>query len=148
MNIYDCFEYNQKEEKFIGENAMYCNICKKQSPTTYTTYLYSPPLILILELNRGKGIQFKVKLDFNLELDLTNFIQAKSNNEIIIYDLIGVVTHMGEVGANGHFVATCKSPIDGRWYKYNDDLVYSINDFNYEVLNKAMPYILFYQKRE
>ena len=148
VNIYDCFEYNQKEEKFIGDNSMYCNKCNMQTPSVYTTYLYSAPLTLILVLNRGKGIQFKVKMGFYLELDLSNFIQAKSNNEIIKYDLIGVVTHMGESGAGGHFIATCKSPIDGQWYQYNDDSVYKINDFNSEILNYAMPYILFYQKRE
>ena len=147
VNIYDCFEYNQKEEQFIGDNAMYCNTCKMQTSSIYTTYLYSAPQILILVLNRGQGIQFRVKMEFYLELDLSNFIQARANNEMIKYDLIGVVTHMGESGASGHFVATCRSPIDGNWYQYNDDLVFRINNFNSEILNYAMPYILFYQKK-
>ena len=147
VNILDCFEYNQKQESFVGENAMYCNICKKQLPSNYTTYLYSAPPILILVLNRGQGIQFKVKLDFYTELNLSNFIQLRPNNETINYDLIGVVTHMGESGSSGHFIATCKSPIDGLWYQYNDDLVFRVDDFNNQILNYAMPYILFYQKR-
>jgi len=147
VNIYDCFEYNQKEEQFIGENAMYCNICKMQCPSKFATYLYTPPQILILVLNRGHGVQFKIKMDFCLELDLSNFIQTRKNNEMIKYDLIGVVTHMGESGASGHFIASCKSPIDGQWYQYNDDLVYRINNFNNEILNHAMPYVLFYQKK-
>ena len=147
VNIYDCFEYAQKEERFEGENSMYCNKCQIQFPSTYTTYLYSGPQILILVLNRGQGIQFKIQLEFYQELDLTNFIQGRVNNEIIMYDLIGVVTHMGESGASGHFIATCKSPINGGWYQYNDDLAYPINDFQQSILNYAMPYILFYQKR-
>ena len=64
-----------------------------------------------------------------------------------IYELIGVVTHMGESGSSGHFVATCKSPIDHKWYQYNDDLVFYQSDFQKQILNYAMPYILFYQKR-
>jgi len=147
VNILDCFEYNQKQESFVGENAMYCNTCKKQLPSNYTTYLYSAPPILILVLNRGQGIQFKVKLEFYTELNLSNFIQLRPNNETINYDLIGVVTHMGESGSSGHFIATCKSPIDGLWYQYNDDLVFRVDDFNNQILNYAMPYILFYQKR-
>ena len=147
VNIFDCFEYNQKQESFTGENAMYCNTCKMQLPSTYTTYLYSAPSILILVLNRGTGIQFKIKLEFYTELNLTNFFQAKQANENIIYDLIGVVTHMGESGSSGHFIATCKSPIDGLWYQYNDDLAFKIEDFNNQILNYAMPYILFYQKK-
>ena len=54
---------------------------------------------------------------------------------------------MGESGASGHFIATCKSPIDGQWYQYNDDMVYKIKDFKSQILDYAMPYILFYQRR-
>ena len=147
VNIFDCFEYYQKIENFSGDNSMYCNICRMQWPSNYATFLYSAPNILILVLNRGKGIQFNVKLEFYTELNLTYFVEARQNNEIIIYDLIGVVTHMGESGASGHFIANCKSPIDGLWYQYNDDLVSRIQDFNSQILNYAMPYILFYQKR-
>ena len=126
---------------------MYCNTCQMQKDSNYATYLYSPPLILILVLNRGQGTQFRVKMEFCAELNLTSFFEAKQNNQSIIYDLIGVVTHMGESGASGHFIATCKSPINGLWYQYNDDLAYRVHDFNKEILNYAMPYILFYQKR-
>ena len=148
VNIFDCFEYNQKPESFVGENAMYCNTCKIQLPATYSTYLYSAPKLLILVLNRGTGIQFKVKLEFYTELNLSYFIQLRPNNKNIIYDLVGVVTHMGESGSSGHFIATCKSPIDKLWYQYNDDLVFRVDDFNNQILNYAMPYILFYQLRD
>ena len=147
VNIFDCFEYNQKIESFCGENSMYCNICRMQWSSNYVTFLYSAPNILILVLNRGQGIQFRIKLEFYTELNLTYFVEARPNNEIIIYDLIGVVTHMGESGASGHFIATCKSPIDGQWYQYNDDMVYKIKDFKSQILDYAMPYILFYQRR-
>ena len=147
VNIFDCFEYNQKPENFVGENAIYCNNCKMQLPFIYSSYLYSGPSILILVLNRGQGMQYKVKLEFYTELNLSNFIQARQNNENIIYDLIGVVTRMGESGSSGHFIATCKSPIDSLWYQYDDDLVSRVDNFTEQVLNSAMPYILFYQKK-
>ena len=63
-----------------------------------------------------------------------------------VFDLIGVVTHMGESGASGHFVAFCRSPIDEQWYNYNDDLCFPVNNFKKDVIDYAMPYILFYQK--
>ena len=147
VNIFDCFEYNQKIESFCGENSMYCNRCRMQWNSNYATFLYSAPNILILVLNRGQGIQFRIKLEFYTELNLTYFVEGRLNNEIIIYDLIGVVTHMGESGASGHFIATCKSPIDEQWYQYNDDMVYKIKDFKSQILDYAMPYILFYQRR-
>ena len=147
--MYDCFDYNRKAEKFFGENAMYCNICRRQMNATYQTTLYYAPDILILVLNRGTGIQFKVKLTFSEVLDIRNYSEESASTGGV-YDLIGVVTHMGESGASGHFIAACKSPInrkDRKWYKYNDDLVFPVQNFQNEILNYAMPYILFYQKR-
>ena len=144
VNIYTCFEYSQKVEYFMGENAMYCNRCNAQCPASYMTKLYTGPQILIVILNRGIGIQFKVKLEFNQTLDLSKYIEEKRTG--YLYNLIGVVTHMGESGASGHFIACCKSPIDGVWYRYNDDLVSQVYNFKQEIMDYAMPYILFFQK--
>ena len=146
VNIFDCFDYNQKEECFTGENSMFCNICNMQLPSTYTTFIYSAPPILILVLNRGQGIQYKIKMEFYTEIDLTNYVEYKENKPIM-YDLIGVVTHMGGSDQYGHFIAACRSPIDNKWYQYNDDMAFAVQNFNTQILNYAMPYILFYQKR-
>ena len=100
----------------------------------------------ILVLNRGTGIQYKIKLRFDKVLDIRNYSEESASTGAV-YDLIGVVTHMGESGASGHFIAACKSPINHFWYKYNDDLVFRVQNFQTEILNYAMPYILFYQKR-
>ena len=146
VDILDCFDYNQKIENFIGEIAMYCDTCKDQKPAEYQTKIYYGPKFLILILNRGFGNKFKVKLQFSLELDLTNYLENKTSG--CIYDLIGVVSHKGENGANGHFIASCKSPVDNNWYQYNDDLVNPIKNFKEEILDFAMPYILFYKNRK
>ena len=124
---------------------MYCNNCKNQYPASYYTKLYTSPDILIIVLNRGKGIEFKVKLEFSEDLNLNNFIQEKSIG--FLYTLMGVVTHMGESGASGHFIAYCKSPIDYQWYRYNDDIVTKVVNFKKEIIDYAMPYILFFQKK-
>ena len=144
LTIDDCFAYNQKIENFVGENAMYCDICKMQLPSTFQTKLYNAPEVLILILNRGKGIQFKIKLDFYLKINISNYIENKASG--YIYDLIGVVTHMGDSSESGHFIASCRNPMNNYWYQYNDDLVFPVTDFNEQVLNYAMPYILFYKK--
>ena len=144
VNIYNCFEYNRKVDFFTGDNSMYCNRCKAQFPASYMTQLYTGPEILIIVLNRGVGIQYKVKLEFTESLDLTYYIEEKNTG--CLYNLIGVVTHMGESGANGHFIAYCKSPIDKQWYRYNDDLVSLVYNFKQEIIDYAMPYILFFQK--
>ena len=145
VNLYDCFKYHQKVELFTGENIMYCNNCQGQFNSEYQTLLYSTPQIIVIILNRGQGIQFKVKCEFALNINLFDFIEMK--NIGCIYDLFGVVTHLGENGESGHFIAYCKNPIDNYWYQYNDDLVFQVKDFQNEVINYAMPYILFYQKQ-
>ena len=147
VTIYDCFNYFQKEEIFQGDNAMWCNDCNGLIPCKNNTIIYTGPNILIIILNRGVGIQFKVKLEFYESINLDNYI-AKKDRINMIYDLYGVVTHLGESGASGHFVAACKSPCkDNRWYRFNDAIVTPINNIQSDIINFGMPYILFYKKR-
>jgi ubiquitin C-terminal hydrolase len=47
---------------------------------------------------------------------------------------------------NGHFIAYCKDPLSNVWYKYNDSFVNEVTNFQKEVIDFAMPYLLFYQK--
>ena len=144
VNIYDCFDYDKKINLMSGSNAMYCTYCKVTADCTMQTYLVAGPEILILLLNRGKGIEFDVKIDFYEEINLYNYIEYKKMG--FKYKLIGVISHIGESGMGGHFIAYCKDPITGLWNKYNDAIVTKVEDFQNEVINFAMPYLLFYQK--
>ena len=72
----------------------------------------------------------------------------KKDYPLIIYSLYGVITHIGESGPNAHFVASCKSSIDHKWYRYNDSLVSPITNIQKEVIDFGIPYILFYQKNK
>ena len=123
---------------------MYCNYCKRTCSNSMCTLLTTGPEILILLLNRGKGIEFNVKINFVDNLNLANYIQF--NNTGCNYKLIGVITHMGESGMGGHFIAYCLDPISKNWHKYNDEIVTPVHDFQKEVIDYAMPYLLFYQK--
>ena len=147
VNLYDCFIYNQKTDKFTGENQNYCNICRKMADSDYTSRIYVSPNVLILILNRGKNNMFNVKLDFALNIDITNFVILKDKPKVT-YNLYGVITHIGESGPNAHFVASCKSPVDNLWYRFNDGIVYKIDNFQKDVHDFCNPYILFYQKDE
>ena len=145
VNLYECFVYNQKTDLFTGENRNYCNICKQLYDSHYTSKIFVSPNVLIMILNRGKGNIYKVKLDFQQIIDITEFVIQKEKPKIQ-YTLYGVITHLGESGPNAHFVASCKSPVDGYWYRYNDAIVESIKDFKKDVYDYGNPYILFYQK--
>ena len=144
VNIYDCFEYDKKISFMTGQNAMHCNYCQKTCNSSMCTVLTTGPIILIIILNRGKGIEFNVKINFVEQLNLANYIQF--GNTGVNYELIGVITHLGDSGMSGHFIAYCKSPISKTWYQYNDAMVNPVNDFKKDVIDFAMPYLLFYQK--
>jgi len=145
VSIYDCFYYKQKSELFTGEDRNYCNICKKLFDSIYTSKIFLRPNVLVIILNRGKGNIFDVKLDFAESIDITQFILQKDCPQLI-YNLYGVITHIGQSGPNSHFIASCKSPIDNKWYRYNDSIVSPITNFQKEVFEFGTPYILFYQK--
>ena len=146
VDISDCFEYNNKTDLFTEDNQIYCNNCHKMSNAYYSTNLETAPKVLILLLNRGKGIQFKIKLEFTMELDIGKYVNQKQANTN--YKLIGVITHLGDNGESGHFIAHCLSPIDGEWYTYNDAIVSKIDDIKKQVVDLGMPYLLFYQRKE
>ena len=145
VSIYDCFYYNQKTELFTGENRHFCNVCKQLSDSLYTSRIYINPNVLILILNRGKGNIYDVKLDFMEEIDITQYVLEKDMPKIL-YNLYGVITHIGQSGPSAHFVASCKSPINNKWYRYNDAFVNPINNVQKEIIEYGTPYILFYQK--
>ena len=143
VTLYDCFEHYQL---YSTLNDFYCNQCKKQTVVNYRTVISLLPNILIIILNRGKGLEFKVNISFeNENLGLGKYVEFLQDKSL--YELIGMVTHYGDSSAGGHFVARCKSlKDDGQWYLYNDQTVEKIGYFNKDTFAQGNPYILFYKK--
>ena len=146
ITLDECFIYNQKSDLCSGDNRHYCNICKKLCDSIYTTRILLGPEVLIIILDRGKGNLYDIKLDFSETINLSQFILQKEKGKAI-YNLYGVITHVGQGSPNAHFVASCKSPIDYKWYRYNDALIKPITDIQSEVIDYGTPYILFYEKK-
>ena len=90
---------------------------------------------------------YNVKLDFSETIDITDFVLEKDTSRMI-YNLYGVITHIGESGPNAHFIASCKSSIDDKWYRYNDASVSPISDIQKDIIEFGTPYILFFQKNK
>jgi len=141
VDIIDCFEYYKKQDFMKNSNQIYCNGCKNMSNSNNQTQLIIGPNILVINLNRGKGLEFNVKINFDEYLDIINFIYYKEASPSF-YELIGIVTHFGPSSMSGHFIAFCKSFIDNEWYKYNDTQV-NLSSFQ-EARSTGVPYILFY----
>ena len=106
--------------------------------------IFSSLYILILILNRGKGNEFDCDVDFKEKIDIKKYIDKNNRNNCPNeYELIGVISHLGESSMNGHFIADYKH-FDGKWYCFNDSSVPPI----YKYSQKGTPYILFYQYSE
>jgi len=145
VSLEECFTYNQKSEVFTGENRNYCNICRQLYDSIYTSKIFITPNVLILILNRGRGNIYNIKLNFTEKIDISQFVLQKEKPQLL-YELYGVITHIGQSGPNAHFIASCKSPVDFKWYRYNDAIVNPITNLQKEVIEFGTPYILFYQK--
>ena len=143
VSIFDCFEYDRKINFMSGNNAIKCNFCNGIYNSSFCSILATVPRILILLLNRGENIEFNVKFIFTEFLNLTNYVQFNIGAQ---YKLIGVTSYIGKSGVDGHFIAYCRDPLSNIWYKYNDDIVIDVTDFQNEVINFGMACLLFYQK--
>ena len=145
VSLEDCFIFNQKTEYFTGPNKNYCNLCKQLYDSIYTSKLFICPNYLVMILNRGKGNIYNIKLDFSETIDISQFVLQKEKPKLI-YNLYGVITHIGKSGPSAHFVASCRSPVDFKWYRYNDAIVTPITNIQKDIIDFGVPYILFYQK--
>jgi len=144
VNLDDCFQYYEKTQFLTGENAVYCSKCDKAYSANYTSKLYYGPEILIIILNRGRGLLYFVDLEFTEKIDFSKYFQMKNLGNV--YNLIGVEIYLN--GGGGHFISYGKNPIDGLWHEYNDTVVFKISDIKHQVDFNVMPYILFYQKEK
>ena len=140
VNLIDCFYYYQKDDLMSG----CCERCGNNDTQIISrSKLFTIPSYLIIIFNRGKGIEFNIKINFPELLD-TSEIEMNPNG---IYQLYGIVKHFGDNSASGHFTAYCRSPIDNCWYFYNDAKVTLVNDQRkYEIQENGLTYILFYKK--
>ena len=142
VDLYECFEYNEKVDLMTGDNQMFCNQCNKLNNAYYSSILYSGPKYLIINLNRGKGAVYECKVIFPEQLNIFNFVTFKQG--ITVYELYGVICHLGPSSMSGHFVAYCRNRIDNKWYLYNDGIVTLCT--RPQQYNDGMPYILFYKE--
>ena len=126
VTLDNCFENYQEPEILSGMNQIYCNNCRRQANASTRNRIFTSPEVMTIILNRGKGLEFNFEFEYPLNLDLDKFLQDKNSNNK--YELISVLTHIGPSGIAGHFIAFCKSPVNDKWYCYNDSDVQEVAD--------------------
>ena len=137
VRITDCFEYYEKQEILP---SFYCNKCKASYESYNQTIIVKAPKTLIINLNRGIGLQFDVGIIFEEYLNLRKYVYFQDSP--YYYELTGVVCHFGTNDDGGHFIAFCKNCDNCSWYKFNDGIV---NKCSFQdVCSVGLPYVLFY----
>ena len=157
LNLYDAFECESQEEQLEGDNMIYCNTCRKLQPGINKNDIYGLPKILIIILNRGRNNNdFNEEFKFDEYLDFTDKKICINENSYKKYYLSGIITHFGESGSSGHFIAYCRNSVDDSFFKcYNDAFVSKVSILDSMVSKvseraeeKRTPYILLYHYLE
>ena len=136
VSIYDCFEYNERQTS----SSFHCNACNNDSIAYSMTKIALSAKTLIINLNRGHGMEFNVNIVFEEYLNIRKYVYM--NESPYYYELTGVICHFGSNDDGGHFIAYCKNCDDCNWYKFNDGIITKCS-FS-EVCQKGMHYVLFY----
>jgi ubiquitin C-terminal hydrolase len=137
VRINDCFEYYEKLDILPD---YYCNYCRQSYQVYSRNKMIYAPKTLIINLNRGRGIEYNVNIIFEEYLNIRKFVFSPESP--FYYELTGVVCHFGSNDMGGHFIAFCKNCNTCEWYKFNDQMVTKCS-FN-DVARSGMPYVLFY----
>ena len=120
ITINDCLELYS----FFREQTLFCNTCRKYTKIMSQSQIYSPPNTFIFSLDRKNVDKNYMNIPFNLteQLNLDNYIENKSLPTN--YQLIGVLSFY--VNEN-KYISFCLSPVDKKWYVYNDEKVEPTN---------------------
>ena len=154
INIYDCLNYYESP-KIIEQNGKECDKCGNKEAFLITSKIKKCQNNLLVLLNKNFINEEKnenIKFELNEIIDMKNYLKENENKERIMYYLYAIICLNISFDENNkniiHHVAFCKSPIDNKWYKYDDNIVEPINELENEVDKVGMPIALFYQKCE
>ena len=152
IDLYDAFDSDKKEEILKDENMIYCNICKGLKNGSHQQSIYGLPSVLIIILNRGKNNEdFNEEFKFYETLDFTGSNYIINQNSYHKYYLCGIITHLGESGTGGHFIAYCRNNVNDNFFCYNDASISEVKikdamstKISQKDCEKKTPYVLFY----
>ena len=152
VNIYDCFDIYQKEEKLKKEKEYECVKCRRKAEPLQQIELYRASKYLILNIKRFKkkfddlmdminNKKNETLVEFPLEnLDLTSYFLGE--NEECVYDLIAIICHVGTIKA-GHYFSIVKN--GDNWYKIDDTEIVQLEKKG-EVINKDALVLVYYRR--
>jgi ubiquitin C-terminal hydrolase len=118
VSIYDCFEYNERQ---TNSDSYYCNNCNNEIIAYSMTKIVLSSKTLIINADRGYGMQYPIKIVFEEYLNIRKFVYNQDSP--YFYELTGVICHLDSNDEGGHFIAYCKNCDDCNWYKFDDGII-------------------------
>ena len=148
INIYDCLKNYNKAKKI----NFFCKNCNANENVVCNSKIFLTSHSLIFLLNREIDFRennklLKIKFNIDEKIDLNNFIENDHSPKK--YRLIGIISiYLKEK----RYVNFCQSPIDKKWYFYNNEK--KVEDVNLEEElkednkeeNEFIPTILVYKE--
>ncbi|CDK25620.1 unnamed protein product [Kuraishia capsulata CBS 1993] len=155
-SITNCLKMFSQSEMLNESNKFYCEKCHSLQEAAKTIKLKKLPQVLVLhlkrfkymeELNRNMKLFYRVEYPKNLRVFNTTDDAAQPDK---LYELYGVVVHIGGGPYHGHYVSLIKTEKFG-WLLFDDETVESIDeDYVFRFFGDgpglATAYVLFYQE--
>lgn len=141
--------YFETENK-SNDECITCERCDKRKCFSKSTAICVLPDILLITLKRFQVTKcgwrkLTTMTEFPLSyLDMRPYLSKGVNIKETVYDLYGVVNHIGTPN-EGHYYAHIKSESDGRWFRVNDN---ECSELPRERVVTPDAYVLFYRRRK
>ncbi|EXB99718.1 Ubiquitin carboxyl-terminal hydrolase 21 [Morus notabilis] len=141
--------FTKMEKIEDSEIKFTCENCKEEVAVEKQLMVDQAPSVAVFHLKRFKADGSFVEkidkhVDFSLELDLQSYSTSTSgDNAGLMYDLYGIIVHVGFSSASGHYFSFIRSSPD-TWYRLDDSRVTRVRE---EYVLSQNAYILFYVKR-
>ncbi len=156
VTIYNCLKLYTRPEQLSETEKIKCSSCREKVQAIRQCTFWDPPPYLIIHLNRfkkhiiGQSVQLlknNVSVAYPINgLDLSDYMSPYSNKDIkYVYNLIGVICHIGVMGG-GHYIAYTKKYMDkNNWHKHDDETTTLVNS---SLVQSSDAYILIYENTD
>ena len=139
LTISKCLEY----QGYKKENS-FCQMCQTNAFMEISSKIYSSPNFLIFLIERENSAQNLFNIPFIIEHQINIDLFLENKQTPSKFELRGILSI--SINENNKYVCFGKSPVDKRWYLYNDEIVGEFDENNVSGLYPTyIPSILVYK---
>lgn len=143
----ECFINNYLKEELL--DGYRCSNCNNSSDVYKSKKMFKRPKLLFININRFENNSYYTKKNNN-EINIPFLLNIKSyfdtdlnEEENYTYALKGYIEHLGNSKNGGHYTTTSYDDEIGKWFYFDDNNIYQINNNN--KINKNNGYIFLYE---